>query len=584
MLPPSLRASAIPAIIVAAAALPLTFTGAWAHQQQQHVGNAPVAARSLGVPPAGNYAGALRPQVHFSAPQNFMNDPNGMFLDGQGLWHAYYQYNPTGLSAGNQHWGHATSRDLYHWENQPVALSPPRDRASFVFSGSVVTDPNNTSGFFPDRDSGVVAMFTLAERAEDGTPGPQTQALAYSLDGGYSFRHYDRNPVIDSDSGQFRDPKVIRHEDRWVMVLAYSQEFTVGIYSSPDLRHWTHESNFTRHGLLGAQWECPNLVQMQVRDGGTATRRRQAWVLVVSVQPGAPQGGSATQYFPGDFNGTHFSPWDGATRLADFAKDNYAAQYFYGLPEGSDAVSVGWASNWQYAERVPTGQLEGWRGGFTLPRVNYLAKAPRIGWVMVNEMHGGLAPVLGGSGSQQPSAPPPPPLDNCSFDGSGAAGPGGPGDGRTATLGQGASGSYYIEANVTGLDGSRLGPDAQLNFSLSSPSTGEALRWGMDFGGDMAFWIDRSGARALFEDDVFFTDKFSVADVWNSEPGAPAWRMQAVVDRSIFEVFVDGGIHAATVLIFPASLLNVFEVKVGGLSPDARVSIAVNGLESVWTR
>ncbi|KAL8420710.1 hypothetical protein RB594_003488 [Gaeumannomyces avenae] len=465
MLPESLRASATLSIIVAAAASPLTFTGAWAHQQQQHARHSPAITRLLGVPEAGDYTGALRPQVHFSAPQSFMNDPSGMFLDGHGLWHAYYQHNPTGLLAGNQHWGHATSRDL------------------------VVTDPNNTSGFFPDRDSGVVALFTLAEHAEgDGTPGAQTQALAYSLDGGYPFRHYDGNPAIDGDDGQLRDPKVVRHEDRWVMVLAYAREPAVGIYSSPDLRHWTHESNFSRpHGPPGTQWESPNLVQMQVRDVGGTAPRRQAWVLVVSAQPGASSqgGGSATQYFPGDFNGTHFSPWDGATRIADFGKDNYAAQYFYGLPEGSDAVGLGWASNWQYAERVPTGQLEGWRGGFTLPRVHYLAKAPRVGWTVVNEVHGGLAPVLGGSGSQQP----PPPLDNCSFDGGGAAGPGGQGDGRTASLGPGASGSgaYYIDANVTGLDAARLGPDAQLNSSLSSPSTNEALRWGVDFGVGMAF-------------------------------------------------------------------------------------------------
>ncbi|EJT82497.1 inulinase [Gaeumannomyces tritici R3-111a-1] len=484
MLPDSLRASATLAIIVAAAASPLTSTGAWARQQQQHARHSPAIARSLGVPEAGDYTGALRPQ------------------------HAYYQHNPTRLSAGNQHWGHATSRDLYHWENQPEALSPPPRARASVLSGSVVTDPNNTPGFFLDRDSGVVAVFTLAEHAEDdGTPGTQTQALAYSLDGGYSFRHYDGNPAIDGDDGQLRDPKVVRHENRWVMVLAYAREPAVGIYSSPDLRHWTHESNFSRHGPPGAQWESPNLVQCRGRVGDA--------VLPWRVQRHA--------LFA-------LGRRDAHRRLR---QGNYAAKYFYGLPEGSDAVGLGWASNWQYAERVPMGQLEGWRGGFTLPRVHYLAKAPRVG-------------------------------GPC-FDGGGAAGPGGQGDGRTAALGPGESGSgaYYIDANVTGLDAARLGPDAQLNFSLSSPSTGEALRWGIDFGGGMASGSTGLG-HALYG------------------PGAPAWRMQAVVDRSIFEVFVDGGIHAATVLILPASVLNEFEVKVGGLSPDARVSIAVNGLESVW--
>ncbi|KLU89857.1 inulinase [Magnaporthiopsis poae ATCC 64411] len=530
--------------------------------------NASTSTDSALQPVAGNYTGALRPQVHFSAPQNFMNDPNGLFLDAKGVWHAYYQYNPTELWAGNQHWGHATSRDLYHWENQPIAIFPPEDR-TYVFSGSVVTDPNNTSGFFPGRDDGVIAMFTLARSNADGTAGPQTQSIAYSLDGGYSFRHYDGNPVINSTSSQFRDPKVIWHHDRWVMVLAYAQEFTVGIYTSPNMREWTHASNFSRHGLLGAQWECPNLVKMPVRDAVGGRAVGEAYVMVVSVQPGAPLGGSATQYFPGDFNGTHFTPWDGATRLAEFAKDNYAAQYFYGVPEGENAVSMSWASNWQYANTVPTGQLEGWRGGLTLPRENYLARAERVGWVMVNEVHAGFAPLLPGGGTAE--------LGSFDFDGSGAAS-------KMMDLGGWNSGSYYIDTNVTGLEAAKLGPDAYITFSLSSPSTGERLRWGFVFTGDTPFWIDRGEARALFQDNVFFTDKFAASDVWNTTAGAPAWRVQAVADRSILEVFVDSGVHAATALYFPAQPLSVLHVQVGGLSPNAKVRVAVMGLEGVWNK
>ncbi|EJT69174.1 hypothetical protein GGTG_13283 [Gaeumannomyces tritici R3-111a-1] len=399
---PTIAPSATRAIIIIAvvASSSPSSTVAWAHQQQQHASNAPAAARSVGVPAADNYTGALRPQVHLSAPQDFMGGPGGLFLDGPGLWHAYYQHSPRGGGGGQQHWGHATSRDL---------------------------------------------------------------------------------------------------------------------------RRWTHESDFSRSGAAaGAQWESPDLVRM--------------------AQQQQPGGGASTEYFPGDFNGTHFAPWDGAARVVDFAQDNYGAQHFSGLPEGSDAVGVGWAPNWRYAECVPTGQLEGWRGGFTLPHVHALTKTPRVGW-------------------------------SC-FDGGGAAGAGGPGDRRMAQLGREelSSGSYYIDANVTGMNAARLGPDARLNFSLSSPSTGEALRWGMGFSGDATFWVDRSGARALFDGDASFANRFSVVDAWDD---GTAWRMQAVVDRSVFEVFVDGGIHAATVLIFPARPLDVFEVRVGGLSPDAKVSIAV---------
>jgi beta-fructofuranosidase len=114
-----------------------------------------------GAPIEGDYTGPLRPQVHFSPPEFFMNDPNGMFRDSNGTWHLYYQYNPTDYVAGNQHWGHATSEDLYHWENQPIALFPPEEHV-FVWSGSAVVDPDNTSGFFPDQDDGVVAIYVRA--------------------------------------------------------------------------------------------------------------------------------------------------------------------------------------------------------------------------------------------------------------------------------------------------------------------------------------------------------------------------------------------------------------------------------------
>jgi beta-fructofuranosidase len=260
-----------------------------------------------------------------------MNDPNGMFVDADGLWHLYYQCrffvarviarqdaksgidNPTGIVAGNQHWGHATSRDLYRWENQPIAIFPPNN-FTFVFSGSAVVDVNNTSGFFPNQTNGVVAIYTLAEYP-GGQAGPQQQAIAYSFDNGYTFTPYDGNPVIPSESLQFRDPKVIWVQGQWVMVLAYAQEFTIGIFTSPDLLNWTATSNFSYHGLLGAQYECPNLQEVPVQ-GSDET----AFILAISLNPGAPLGGSITEYFVGEFNGTHFNERDGRVRLSDFGK------------------------------------------------------------------------------------------------------------------------------------------------------------------------------------------------------------------------------------------------------------------------
>ncbi|KAI0508937.1 glycosyl hydrolase [Xylaria bambusicola] len=510
-----------------------------------------------GTPVAGVYTGSLRPQIHFSPPKGFMNDPNGMFVDANGTWHLYYQLNPTGIVAGNQHWGHATSNDLYHWINQPIALFPPEETV-YVFSGSAVVDSNNTSGFFPDQDNGVVAIFTLARYYDDGSAGPQTQNIAYSRDGGYSFEYYDENPVIDSTSSQFRDPKVSWYEDHWVAVIAYSQEFNIGIFTSPDLKDWTFASNFTPHGLLGTQYECPNFVKMPVRDADGAVIDEK-YVMAISIQPGAPLGGSITEYFVGDFNGTHFTTSDAVTRLTDFGKDNYAAQYFYGIPDGQNQINMGWASNWQYAQKVPTGNLEGWRSIMTTPRVNYLTEAPRIGLVMIDELYD-LTPILDDQ------------LNASIFNGSG-----------TLALDYSSveSGALYLEVNVTNINTTLLTEYSTLNVSFASPASGEILQSGFYFSGDTPFFVNRGGIKGF--DNVFFTDKFSTSDVYStgSGDGLASWSMKAVIDRSIFEVFVDGGIHAGTVLFYPQQPLTALNLA-ARLHPGARISVNVRSLKSTW--
>ncbi|KAF2971345.1 hypothetical protein GQX73_g2200 [Xylaria multiplex] len=508
-------------------------------------------------PVPGNYTGALRPQVHFSPPQGFMNDPNGMFVDANGTWHLYYQYNPTGVVAGNQHWGHATSDDLYHWVNQPIALFPPEERV-YVFSGSAVVDANNTSGFFPDQDNGVVAIFTLARYYEDGSGGPQTQNIAYSRDGGYTFEYYSENPVIDSTSSHFRDPKVVWYEDHWVLVAAYAQEFVVGIFTSPDLKDWTFASNFTQHGLLGAQYECPNLVKMPVRDASGAVIDEK-YVMTISIQPGAPLGGSVTEYFLGDFNGTHFTPTDAVTRLTDFAKDNYAAQFFYGVPDGQNQINLGWASNWQYTQKVPTGNLEGWRSTTTAPRVNYITEAPRIGLVMVDEIYD-LSPILDNK------------LKETTCDGVG-----------TVALDYSSveSGALYIEVNVTNINTTLLTEYSTLNISFASPASGDILQSGFYFSGDTPFFINRGGIKGF--DNIFFTDKFSVADVYSSgsRDTLASWSTKAIIDRSIFEVFVDRGIHAGTVVFYPSQPLTTLNLA-SRLPEGTSVSVNIWSLKSAW--
>ncbi|KAF2091127.1 glycoside hydrolase family 32 protein [Saccharata proteae CBS 121410] len=503
-----------------------------------------------GTPIPGNYSGPLRPQIHFSPPQHFMNDPNGMFRAANGTWHLYYQYNPTGLAAGNQHWGHATSDDLYHWTNQPIAIFPPDD-SSYIFSGSAIVDVNNTSGLFPDQDDGVVAIYTLQT---GGTSGPQVQEISYSHDGGYSFTRYANNPVIDSTSSQFRDPKVIWYEDHWVMVVAYSQDFTIGIYTSPNLIDWTHASNFTHHGLLGLQYECPNMVEIPVA-GSTETM----YVLYISINPGAPQGGSIGQYFPGTFNGTHFSAVDSAARIADFAKDNYAAQFFYGVPVSEGAISIAWASNWQYTDVVPTGTQEGWRSAMSLPRRNSLANTTRLGWDLISVPYD-MSPVLGAVL-----------VDNSSLANSSLA----------LDYSGLASNALYFAANISSLPRatSSISSYATLNVTFSSPVSGESLSFGYYFGGDNPAFISRQHVRGSLAENPFFTDKFSTTSLAD---GSGGWSVEGVIDRSLFEVFLDGGKQSGTVVFYPESMLTVMTVGTTEMPEGAEVDVKVWAVESAW--
>ncbi|RGP66083.1 beta-fructofuranosidase [Fusarium sporotrichioides] len=499
-----------------------------------------------GTPVAGNYNGTYRPQIHFSPPQHFMNDPNGMFRDADGLWHLYYQYNPTALVAGNQHWGHATSKDLYHWVNQPIALFPP-EQDTFVFSGSVVVDENNTSGFFPDQDNGVVAIYTLS------SPTVQDQAIAYSRDGGYTFEPYKGNPVIPSTSTQFRDPKVIRYNDSWIMVVAYPQDFAIGIFESSDLKEWTATSNFSHHGLLGLQYECPNMISIPYIDED-GEKQDDMWLMAISINPGAPLGGSITEYFPGHFNGTHFEAVDGAARIADFGKDNYAGQWFYGLSEDENPVSIAWASNWQYTQVVPTGD-EGWRSAMSLPRENYLTKAERVGWKLVSKPYD-LSPVLGRELAF-----------NDSFGNSKL----------TVDYSDVESNAIYWEVNVTGLAGADVSSTSSMNFTFLSPATRESIKAGYYFGGDAVYFLDRGNTRAF--DNVFFTDKTSLGSLAASDG---SWNTSGVIDRSIFEGFLNGGVDSVTNTFFSTEPLTLMEFSTVDIPEDVKVSIAVYALESAW--
>lgn len=455
--------------------------------------------------------------------------------------------NPTELVAGNQHWGHATSPDLYHWTNQPIALYPPTPDDG-VFSGSIVIDKDNTSGFFPDQTNGVVAIYTL------NTPTGQSQYIACSHDGGYTFTPYENNPVLDLGLKDFRDPKVIWYEDHWVMVVAYSTEFVLGIFTSNDLISWNHASNFSHHGLLGLLYECPNLVQVPLLENGTETGELE-WVLVISINPGAPQGGSISQYFPGTFDGYTFTPVDGAARISDFAKDNYAEQFFYGT-NPNESVSIAWASNWQYTNVVPT-DSEGWRSIMSLPRKNYLTKVERTGWEMVSLPYG----IQAAKGSE------------LSYDQDFAN------KSVIIDYSNSTSGALYFEISFDlPEDVANLTSSSTFNMTWASPSSDDKVKAGYIFGGSNAGvgWIDRRNAKGYGEEDPLWTDRFSVAGV------ALAKSISGVIDRSVLELFIDDGAFSGTSLFFASEPLSNFTLASAGMPQGSRVKIAVWELNGTW--
>ena len=290
-----------------------------------------------------------RPVYHHTPLWGWMNDPNGMFYK-DGVWHLYFQRNPYGSYWENMTWGHSTSKDLAHWTFEGDAITP--DALGTIFSGSSVVDKENTAGF---GNQAIVAFYTSAG-------ANQTQSLAYSTDNGKTFTKYNNNPVITADVPDFRDPHVFWNEDikAWNLILAAGQE--MNIYSSKNLKNWVLESKFGHeYGNHGGVWECPDLMKLPV--SGTHETK---WLLICNINPGGPFGGSATQYFIGDFDGHKFTceSKPEVTKWMDYGKDHYATVSFDNAPDGRHVV-MAWMSNWQYANEVPTMQ---YRSANSVPR------------------------------------------------------------------------------------------------------------------------------------------------------------------------------------------------------------------------
>lgn len=446
----------------------------------------------------------FRPLLHFTPKANWMNDPNGMVYY-KGTYHLFYQYYPDGNTWGPMHWGHATSTNLMNWVHQPIALYP--DSLGMIFSGSAVVDKNNTSGFGKNGQVPLVAIFTQHDEAamKKGSKSFQNQSIAYSLDEGKTWSKYKNNPVLRSPGlVDFRDPKVAWNTaaSKWIMTLAVADR--IHFYSSPDLKNWTKESEFgDKAGAHGGVWECPDLFPMK-HEG------KEIWVLLVSLNPGGPNKGSATQYFLGDFDGKTFHPYSTETKWIDYGPDNYAGVTWSNTRD--KIFFMGWMSNWSYAQIVPTTT---WRSAMTLPRELRLEKAG-------NELRIASSPVK----SLLPFF-------------SSTIGSKGMGRSPYGLLTNVKPSVVPCQLSLTGLKHS-----FSLHFSNDS---GEELLIGFDAKQDQ-FYIDRSkSGNTSFHADFpirSFAPRFSRSDTV---------KLSVVLDKSSVELFGDNGLTIMTAIYFPSA-------------------------------
>ncbi|WP_372775357.1 glycoside hydrolase family 32 protein [Mangrovibacterium sp.] len=489
------------------------------------------------------YSENYRPQYHFSPDSAWMNDPNGMvYYDGE--YHLFYQYYPDSTVWGPMYWGHTISTDLVHWEHMPIALYP--DSLGYIFSGSAVVDWNNSSGFGTAENPPLIAIFTYhdMEKEKAGVVEDETQGIAYSLDKGRSWNKYDGNPVLGNPGvPDFRDPKVnwIEETKRWSMVLSVADR--VHFYSSTNLREWQFESEFGADaGAHGGVWECPDIFPMTVE--GTDEIK---WVLIVNINPGGPNGGSGTQYFLGDFDGRQFVADSKETNWVDWGRDNYAGVTWSDVPkEDGRRIFMGWMSNWDYAQVVPT---ERWRSAMTLPRVLSLAK---------------------GDGGYKLKSAPVAEMDLITD--------------RKLTVQNEVmeiAGGKAMDLHGINLNQSRLSFEFELGEQVPESvglvfenDLGEQLKLGYS-SADNQFFFDRTKSG-----DMRFSDKFTGVDIAPYEANAKL-KLEIFVDAASAEIFVDGGELVMTEIFFSTKPFTKLTVFAEG-HPVTLTKSEIVSVKSIW--
>jgi len=503
---------------------------------------------------AATYTEPHRPQFHFSPPTMWMNDPNGMvFYEGE--YHLFYQYYPDDTVWGPMHWGHAVSPDLVHWQHLPIALYP--DELGYIFSGSAVVDWKNSSGFGVDGVPPLVAIFTYhnPQLAAAGGRDHEYQGIAWSNDRGRSWTKYAGNPVLPNAQKlqDFRDPKVFWHvaSQQWVMALSATDH--VQFWASSDLKNWRHLSDFGQQwGAHGGVWECPDLVEMKVH-GSEESR----WVLILNLNPGGPQGGSGTQYFVGDFDGTRFTLdpafahsllEEGAIWL-DAGRDNYAGVTWSDVPaEDGRKLFIGWMGNWAYAQQVPTAP---WRSAMTLPRelqLHRTLRGLRVYSLPVSELRS-LRSASAPIGSRTIPADAVQMLD----------------------VGFSVSQSEIVlEFALPESEPFEVGIELRNDL-------GEWYRFGYDSGGNR-FYSDRTASG-----DFAFSEQFAGVHRAERISASPTLRLHLFVDAASIEAFADGGANVLTDTFFPTRPFNAMGIY-SVHQPLHLQQGEVHALDSIWTQ
>lgn len=458
-----------------------------------------------------------RPELRYSPPFGWMNDPNGLSLV-DGRWHMFFQYNPDSVTFRSIGWGHAVSDDLAHWETWPVAIEPAPDW--WAFSGSIVT---NTGPPLCDPDPDptcMVALFTANRFTPDGFL--QTQDAAVSDDGGRTFSLFEGNPVLDLGQADFRDPKVFFHEDtqRWVMVAVLPKERQVVLFGSHDLVQWEELSRFGPVGAIDGVWECPDLFPLPVVGDTGADERR--WVMKVDSNEGHPAGGSGGQYFVGDFDGTTFTadPDQPLPRWIDGGRDFYCATTFHGgADDGGRQLWTAWMNDWTYAAELPTFPF---RGSMTVPRRLWL--------------------VPSGDGvelAQEPVLP------------------------EGSVLAQGddmelPSGAALVEIRIPDE------PEGRDDEVLVEFSSGDVVVAALEWQSDGSMELHRT------DDGNDGPPSFPGTSV-STQP-VEGDLLRIMVDRNGLEVFDESGTSVVTSLLLPVSPLDTVRVRAGDLKLDAQVT------------